>query len=205
MRRLAILGASGHGTVVADAALAAGWHDVIFFDDSWPSISSVGPWPVVGGAAELLREVSHFEAAVVAIGANVTRLDLQRALIRDGVVMTSVIHPAAVVSSSVDIGSGTVVCAGAVVNPFARVGYCCIVNTCASVDHDCDLADGVHVSPGAHLGGGVRVGEASWIGIGATVSHGIVVGPGVTVGAGTVVVRDVAGGSTVVGVPARSV
>jgi sugar O-acyltransferase (sialic acid O-acetyltransferase NeuD family) len=205
MKQLAILGASGHGKVVADAALAAGWHAVTFFDDAWPSIHSVGPWPIIGSTAELIRQRRQFDGTVVAIGENTTRLKKQRALAGDGLVLVSVVHPAAVVSSHANVGAGSVICAGAVVNPFARVGYGCIVNTCASVDHDCELADGVHVSPGAHLGGCVHVGEASWIGIGATVKHGVAIGASVVVGGGAVVVSDVADGLTVVGVPARPI
>lgn len=205
MRRLAIYGASGHGKVVADAALTSGWQVVTFFDDAWPKVSAVGPWLVVGGMSELLRDIGEFNGAVVAIGDNTTRLRKHRALVSDGVAPVSVVHAAAVVSCHAEVGAGSVICAGGVVNPFARLGAGCIVNTGASIDHDCELADGVHVSPGAHLGGHVRVGESSWIGIGATVRQQISIGARVMVGAGAVVVSDVADGLTVVGVPARAV
>ena len=205
MRQLGILGASGHGRVVADAALLAGWQSVAFFDDAWPGISAIGPWVVVGTTAELLRNINRFDGAVVAIGENATRLTKQRGLRRGGVVLASVVHPAAVISPFAEVGEGSVILANAVVNPFARLGSGCILNTGATVDHDCQLADGVHVSPGAHLGGGVRVGEAGWIGIGASVIQGVSIGAGATVGAGAAVVDDVADGVTVVGVPARPV
>jgi len=203
VRRLAILGASGHGKVVADAALAAGWQVVTFYDDAWPVVSANGPWEVVGRTAELLRDAPQLDGAVVAIGDNATRLAKLRQLLAGGVVLVSVVHPSAVVSPRAEVGEGSVIFAGAVLNPFARLGRGCIVNSGASVDHDCELADGAHVSPGAHLGGGVRVGEASWIGIGASVKQDVVIGGGVVVGAGAAVVNDIADGLTVVGVPAR--
>lgn len=202
MKQLAILGASGHGKVVADAALLAGW-SVVFFDDAWPRVSANGPWLVVGTTADLLRQANRFEGAVVAIGDNAVRLTKQRELVDNGVALISVIHRAAVVSSFAEVGAGCVIFAGAVLNPFARLGAGCILNTGAAVDHDCLLADGVHVSPGAHLGGGVIVGEASWIGIGASVKHGVSVGAGAVVGAGAAVVENVADGVAVAGVPAR--
>jgi len=205
VRRLAILGASGHGRVIADAALAAGWEAVAFYDDAWPGVSASGPWQVVGRTADLRRDAAQLDGAVVGIGDNVTRLVKLRELLAGGALLVSVVHPDAVVSARAEVGQGSVLLAGAVLNPFARLGRGCIVNSGASVDHDCHLADGVHVSPGAHLGGGVRVGEASWIGIGASVIQGVSIGAGATVGAGAAVVDDVADGATVVGVPARPV
>ena len=205
MNRLAVVGASGHGKVVADAAALAGWRSIAFFDDAADVVAAVGPWVVQGATADLLRDRGHYDAAVVAIGDNATRLTKQRELVAGGVRIVSIVHPAAVVSALADVGTGCVIFAGAVVNPFARLGDACIVNTSASVDHDCQLADGVHISPGAHLGGGVRVGHASWIGIGAAVRHGISIGARVVVGAGAVVVSDVEEGLTVAGVPARPV
>lgn len=204
MKRLAILGASGHGTVVADAALAAGWQSVSFYDDAWPNVTAIGPWRVEGRTAELLRDAAQFDGAVVAIGKNAVRLMKFRQLADSGLVMVSVVHPAAVVSPRAEVGAGSVIFAGAVVNPFAALGSCCIVNTGASVDHHCRLADGVHVSPGARVGGTVTVGEASWIGIGAAVKQTVVIGADVVVGAGAAVICDVADGLTVVGVPARA-
>lgn len=203
MRRLAILGASGHGKVVADAAILGGWNSPTFFDDGWPSVSQVGTWRVVGTSAHLWQRLSDFDGFVVAIGANSVRLLKQRALADGGLAPVTLVHPGAVVSASAELGAGSVVLAGAVVNADARLGIACIVNTCASIDHDCQLGAGVHVSPGAHLGGTVTVGEATWIGIGASVRNGVRIGARAMVGGGAMVVRDVADGITVAGVPAR--
>ena len=198
-----MLGASGHGGVVADAALAAGWDEVEFFDDRWPGIAGVGPWNIVGDTVALLGDHARYAGVIVAIGANRARLARHRALAAAGAAMTTVVHPSAVVSPFATLGDGSVLCALAVINPFARTGAAVILNTGATVDHDCVLGDGVHVSPGAHIGGAVSIGEASWIGIGAAVRQGILIGAGVIVGAGAAVVTDIADGITVVGVPAR--
>lgn len=205
MRRLAILGASGHGKVVADTAEVCGWQSVVFFDDAWPTKARNGAWPVEGGSADLLKRLSDFDAVLVAIGDNRIRLEKLAILKAAEARFARLLHPAATISQHAVVEDATVIFAGAVVNAFATVGIGCILNTGCSVDHDCVLEAGVHVSPGAHLAGGVRVGEASWIGIGACVRQSLCIGARVTVGAGAVVVTDVADGVTVTGVPARAI
>jgi sugar O-acyltransferase (sialic acid O-acetyltransferase NeuD family) len=201
-RVLALLGASGHGKVVADAALAAGWDDVVFFDDRWPALTMNAHWLVAGDTSMLLGRAFPFDAAIVSIGNCRIRLDKQLKLQEAGIPMATVIHPHAWVSPHARLGVGTVVMAGAVVNVDAHIGDAGIVNTGASVDHDCVLAPGVHVSPGARLSGDVKVGIRSWIGVGAALRQGITVGDDAMVGAGAVVVKPVANGMTVVGNPA---
>lgn len=201
--KLAILGASGHGKVVADTAECCGWQSVEFFDDAWPGLQENGLWSVVGDTAALMGRLADFDGVLVAIGNNRIRhgklLELQAA----GAHLATLIHPAATVSRYAAIGEGTVVFAGAVVNADTRVNLGGILNTGCSIDHDCVLGDAVHISPGARLAGGVHVGDLSWIGIGASVRQLIRIGPRVMVGAGSVVVSDIPNDVTVAGVPAK--
>ncbi|RJG09223.1 acetyltransferase [Pseudomonas cavernicola] len=205
MNRLAILGASGHGKVVADTAECCDWLNVEFFDDAWPVLQGNGAWPVVGDTAVLLDRLHEFDGVVVAIGNNRIRHAKLLELQATGVQMVTLVHPAASVSRYAAIGVGSVVFAGAVVNADARIGLGAILNTGCSIDHDCVLGDAVHVSPGARLAGGVQVGELSWIGIGASVRQLIRIGARVMVGAAAAVVADVPDDVTVAGVPARVV
>lgn len=204
MRRLALLGASGHGKVVADAAFASGWDVIEFFDDAWPQRQQNGPWSVVGGSVELLKRWQEFQGVIVSIGDCAVRMEKHRTLLAAGAPLTTVVHPAAVVSRHAVLGLGTVVMAGGVVNIDAVVGQAGIINTGATVDHDCRLGDAVHICPGAHLSGHVQVGHGSWVGVGAAIKQGMVLGERVTVGAGAVVVQNVPDGCTVVGNPAVS-
>ncbi|KXG81464.1 acetyltransferase [Pseudomonas mosselii] len=203
MNRLAILGASGHGKVVADTAQCCGWQVVDFYDDAWPERQSNGFWQVAGDSALLRERLHEYDGVVVAIGNNPIRFRKLLELESAGGRLCTLVHPAATVSRHALIGTGTVIFAGAVVNADARVGLGSILNTGCSVDHDCVLGDGVHISPGAHLAGGVRVGDLSWVGIGASVRQLVTIGMSVTVGAGAAVTADIADGLTVVGVPAR--
>ncbi|MGF2735338.1 acetyltransferase [Marinobacter sp. DUT-1] len=201
--RLAILGASGHGKVVADAAELAGWGEVVFFDDAWPGLKENGPWRVVGDTSALLADLASFDGVVVAIGNNRIRQAKQQTLLAAGAELCSVIHPSAVISAHATVGAGTVVFANAVINACASVGKGCIVNTGAVVEHDCHVDDFSHISPNAALAGGVKLGALTWIGGCASVRQLVEVGKSATVGMGAVVIKDVPAGVTVAGNPAR--
>lgn len=203
MKRLALLGASGHGKVVADAALASGWDHVEFFDDAWPQRTGNGPWMVTGDGAALMARLREFQGVLVSIGDCAVRWEKHQALLAAGAPMVTVVHPAATVSRYATLGRGTVVMAGAVVNIDAVVGEAAIINTGATVDHDCRLRDAAHICPGAHLSGNVHVGRCSWVGVGAAVKQGTRIGEYVVVGAGAVVIEPVPDTRTVVGNPAR--
>ncbi len=205
MRRLALVGAGGHGKVIADTALLAGWYEILFFDDLWPKLTSLGPWKVIGNTRKLFELEDNIDGALVAIGNNITRLSKQSELEKAKINIVKIVHPAAIISSFSEVGDGSVVFAGAVINAFTKIGRGCIINTSSSIDHDCILEDGVHISPGAHIGGGVFIGTSTWIGIGASVIQGITLGDNVIVGAGAAVVSDIEPDVTVVGVPAHVV
>lgn len=203
MKKLAILGASGHGKVVADTAECCGWQSVEFFDDAWPSIQKSGVWPIVGDTIALLKKLADFDGVLVAIGNNRIRYAKLLELQAMGGRLVTLVHPAAVVSRYAEIAEGTVVFAGAVVNAGTIIKPGAILNTGCSVDHDCVLGNAVHISPGARLAGGVCVGDESWVGIGSSVRQLINIGQSVVVGAGSAVVRDIPNGMVVAGVPAK--
>jgi sugar O-acyltransferase (sialic acid O-acetyltransferase NeuD family) len=201
--RLIVVGAGGHGAVVAEAAAeSARWDEIVFLDDD-ESLDAVLEYPVVGTTEKISELVSEDPELIVTIGNNRTRLELSEKIARSGLRLVSVIHPAACISKSASIGAGTVVCAGAIVNARAKIGQACIINTGATIDHDCELEGGVHVSPGANLAGIVKVGECAWIGIGSAVREGVSVGHDSVIGAGSAVVNDIGDSVTVGGVPAR--
>lgn len=199
--RLLLLGAGGHGRVVADIAEANGWQDIAFLDRRWPDLRSNLAWPVIGTADDL-RSLAG-ASALATIGDNRLRLEVHGSLVASGCLVPTLIHPSAVVSPHATIGRGAVIMPNAVVNAGARVGEAVIVNTGAVVEHDCSLGDGVHVSPGACLAGQVSVGVASWIGIGAVVREMVAIGRDTIIGAGSVAVSDIGDSHIAFGTPAR--
>lgn len=203
MKSCAILGASGHGKVIAEIAELNGYQNIVFFDDRWPSLKFVEHWSVSGDTSMLLSNVKEYDLIVVAIGHNATRCAKQRELTSAGANFGVLVHPSAVISKCANIGKGSVVMANAVVNPFSHLGVSCIINTGSTVDHDCKLAEGVHISPGVNLAGGVEVGKNTWIGIGSQVKQLVVIGCDAIVGAGSTVIKNIPNFKTVVGSPAH--
>lgn len=203
MKRLAILGASGHGKVIADAALLSEWDDVVFYDDAWPSRKANGYWPVVGDTKALLENVGEIDGVIVAIGDNSIRQKKSFQLQQAALPLASVIHPTAIISKYSRVGKGCFIAASTVVNADSIIGDHAIINTAAVIEHDCYIGAACHISPSASLAGGVVVGERSWVGINATVRQLVKLGDDVIVGAGSVVIKDVQSGTTVVGNPAK--
>ncbi|MEH7019915.1 acetyltransferase [Priestia megaterium] len=202
MAKLLILGAGGHGKVVSEIAqLMNQWEKISFLDDR-EDISEVLGIPIVGKLADLAALRSEYEYAFVAIGSNTARLQWGRKLIQQDFKIPILIHPSSTVSVKSSIEEGTVIMAGAIINPDARIGRSCIINTASTIDHDCLLQDGVHTSPGAHLGGTVKVGERTWICIGATIINNINIGCDSVIAAGAVVTKDVPSNALVAGIPA---
>jgi len=204
LSNLAIIGAGGHGKVIAEIALALNsFKSIDFFDEKITEGDCVGSWSVRGGLESLILEKQRYSAVALGIGDNLARLRLFKQLTKLNFNLPNMIHPTAFVSPSVQLGEGNIICAGAIISSFTKVESACIFNTASSVDHDCNIESGVHISPGAHLAGNVEVKQAAWVGIGAVVREGGVVGSDSVIGAGAVVLGEVSQGTVVVGLPAK--
>lgn len=197
VKRLVIIGASGHGKVIADIAVKNGYEEIVFLDDN-ENIKECAGFPVVGKTGQVVEMDGD---KIVAIGNANIRERIQEGLNN----VVTLIHPDAVVSRRVEIGAGSVVMAGAVINSDVVIGRGCIINTGASVDHDCRLGDYSHVSVGAHVAGTCEIGKRTWIGAGATVSNNVNICGDCMIGAGAVVIKNIDKPGTYVGSPARKI
>jgi len=208
MKRLLVLGAGGHGKVVAEAALRSGVaEEVGFLDDvKFKGLAErcLG-WPIHGLWKDIESQYlrKEYSLAITAIGDGRLRHEWNTRLRVLGYKVVVVVHPDAYVSSSAKIGMGSVIFAQAAIQSEAKIGMSCIVNTGATIDHETVVGDGAHVCPGAHIAGQVVIGNFSWIGIGSTIIQSLEIGSDVVVGAGSVVVRDLVDKVKAYGVPAR--
>ena len=199
MKRITILGASGHGKVIADIARLNGYEKIVFLDDN-ETIQSCGSYEVIGTTESIDSLDGDF---IVGIGNSDVRKKLMDRLKLHNKNIVTLIHPQAVIGEDVTIGLGTVVMAGAVVNPETSIGEGVIINTCSSVDHDCVIDDYVHIAVGAHVCGTVNVGKKTWIGAGATVINNVSICMDCLIGAGSVVLKNIDVSGIYIGVPAN--
>lgn len=199
-KKLVIIGAGGHGKVVADVAKKNGYTNIEFLDDN-SNVLLCGSYPVVGKCKDAYKFKD--DDFFIAIGNGTVRRKLYMQLEKLGLNIVTLIHPNATIADSVTIGIGSVIMAGSVINSYTKIGKGAIINTCASVDHDCVVGEFTHISIGAHVAGSVIIGNNTWIGAGSTVINNICICTDCIIGAGAVVVNNLEREGTYIGVPAR--
>lgn len=198
MNRLIIIGAGGHGKVIADNALKNGYKNICFIDDH--AKGEVIGFPVVGTSEDIESFNDGNTDFIIGVGNN----DIRKAIVDTyNVNWVSIVHPSAQIAFNAKIGKGTVVMANAAVNVCANVGEHCIINTGAIVEHDNVIENFVHISPNVALGGTVRIGENSHIGIGAVACNNVSICKDCIIGAGAVVTKSIEYKGVYIGVPAR--
>lgn len=197
MNRLIIIGASGHGKVVADIATLMGYEDIVFLDDD-ESLTECAGKPIIGKSSEA-------PAGDIFIAVGNTKIRKHLMEYYTGRKFPVLVHPNAVIARGTLIGSGSVVMGGVVINPGVIIGQGCIVNTCSSIDHDCNIGDYVHIAVGTHICGTVKIGNSTWIGAGSTISNNVNICGECIIGAGAVVIKDIVKSGTYVGIPAKPI
>lgn len=205
--KIVVLGASGHGQVVADILFQM-WTkgremEIVGFLDDDPALKDtrVLGLPVLGKLSDL--PATPHDCIILGIGGNADRARVYAELVQARKRFATAIHPSAVLAPDVIVGVGAVLAAGSVINPGAKIGENAVLNTCASLDHHGVLGAHAHIAPGAHLAGNVQVGEGAFVGIGACAVPGVRIGAWSVVGAGAAVTQDVPDHATVGGVPAK--
>lgn len=199
MRRVIIIGAGGHGKVVADIVKCRGDEVIGYLDDK--SQDELPEFKIIGTTHDVGKfdDVWYFPA----IGNATIRENIFKQ--NSDIQWYTAIHPAAVIADDIFIGRGTCIMANVVINPGATIGAGCILNTASTIDHDCIISDFVHLSPGVHISGTVAVGEKTWVGIGACIVNNVTICANCVIGAGAVVICNLTIQGTYVGVPAKRI
>ena len=196
MDKICLFGASGHGKVIKESIESEGNKVVAFLDDN-PKVKELLGVPVFKTEK---REIFLSEEFIVSIGDNIIRKKICEDI---KVLFGKAIHTSAIISTSSNIGAGTVIMAGVVINANTRIGKHCIINTNSVVEHDCVIENYTHISPNATITGNTYIGEGTHIGAGATIIPNLKIGKWATIGAGAIVIKDVPDYAVVVGNPGK--
>lgn len=193
--KIILQGGGEHAKVVLDCLLSQGLEVLGLFDPKFTGELFGVPQRGVYDPA-----FAPEAKAIIAIGDNAVR---KKVAFTTTHAFTTAIHSSCIVSKHAQVGVGSMILHGAIVQAQTKVGAHVIVNTAASVDHDCVLEDYVHIAPRVVVCGRVHVGEGTMVGAGAVILPGILIGTWAIIGAGAVVTKDVADGAVVMGNPAK--
>jgi len=202
---IVIAGGGGHASVVIDLLYANGTQVKGYIGPEL-STSIAGCCPYLGSDEMLARFDQNLVRLANGIGALKfcgRRKAFYNTAKSEGFSIPLIMHPAATLASTVNLGEGVQVMAGAIVNPFAVVGENTILNTRCVIEHHAHVGRHSHIAPGAVICGEAVIGDGVFIGAGATIVQGVRVGDGAFVAAGAVVINDIDPDTAVKGVPAR--
>ena len=189
-KKLAIIGAGGHGKVVGEIALLKQYKIIHFFDDEIEKIKDF-PFTISGNLDYLVNHLKDYDSFFVAIGDNQKRYDKLEWLKKQKKNIINLIHPKSTISKFSSLGLGISVMANAVINPGTFIKEGVIINSSASIDHDCMIECFSHISPNCSLSGNVRVGKFTHLGTGTSVHPGINIGNNVKTAVGSKVYKNI--------------
>ncbi|HPD65028.1 MAG TPA: acetyltransferase [Bacteroidia bacterium] len=208
MKKIVIIGSSGHARVVIDIIEKQNEFEIVGLIDSFRKVNEkTYDYKILGNENDLpaLTSKLGLYGCIVAIGDNWNRKIMVEKVqnLKTGLNFISAVHPSVQIGKEVEIGEGTVVMAGAIINSGSKIKNHVIINTQASIDHDCYIDDFAGISPGAVLGGYVKVGKFSVIALGSTVLNKIEVGDHSIVGAGSLLLKNLGDNEIAYGIPAK--
>lgn len=205
MNNIYIIGAGGHSKVIIALLESLSISVTGIVDDDCNKLhQEILGIPIIGNI-DSLKQLANSHAnikAIIGIGNNAIRKKIAEKFRYTAIEWLVAIHENAYVHHSVYLGEGSVIFAGAIIQPDVTIGQHCIINTSAHIDHDCMIADYVHVAPGVGLAGNVHVEEGAFMGIGSKAIPNAQVGAWSTVGAGATVIKDIPNSVIAVGTPA---
>jgi len=207
---LVIIGAGGFGrelSAIIDQINAAApeplWNLVGMLDDGEPphpdALDRLG-LKVLGPTSD----VGDFENYVISVSDASVRESLADRADRTGSKAATIVHPTAIVGPDVELGEGCIVSAFVAFTSNIRVGRHVQFNIGAAVGHDVFIDDFCYIGTRSIVNGELQVGRGVTLWTGVDSKQGLTIGDGAVVGAGAALIRDVAEGDTVAGVPARS-
>lgn len=202
-KKIAIIGYSGHGFVVAESAMAMGLNMNYYSEFEKKELNPFDLEYLGFENDPFFKGWNQDLDFILGIGDNVLRQKIAQLIVSKNKEILNVIHPSSSIASKVELGSGNFIARNVSISPLATIGNYCILNTGCIIEHECIISDAVHIAPGAVLAGNVKVGERTFIGANSVVKQGVTIGKDVIIGAGSVVLKDVPDNVKIFGNPAK--
>lgn len=209
LENVVICGAGGLGRETLEILTAQNsvdnkWNILGFIDDTKSEGVAINGYPVLGNTDWFCGNHQN-TGCLVAIGDPKIRCRVVKKLNSHGINFVNAIHPGAILSGSVSLGKGIIICAGAVLTVNIKVGNHVILNANSTIGHDVTIGDFCSIMPSATINGNTFIKTGANFGSGATGIQNITVGKWSIIGAGAVVINDIPDRVTAVGIPARPI
>ncbi len=210
MKKIIVIGASGHARVIIDIIEKQGVYEIFGLVDSFKTIGSkIYNYSILGTEKDIPYLVKNHDilGGIIAIGDNFTRMSMYHEILSYNLnfQFISAIHPDAIIAKNITFGEGTCVMAGVIINSDVTIGKQCIINTKSSIDHEVIIHDFSSVSPGVTIGGLSNIDKCTAISIGATVFEGVKIGKYTVIGACSMVNRDIGDNKLAYGIPVKEI
>lgn len=207
MKKIYIVGAGGFAREVAWLIeeineINPTWEVVGFIDENIDLIGKEFNGYKVLGDLEYLnnQEKAH---VVIAIGTGEIREKLANKIKNH--IFPILIHPSVIKSKSVQIGEGTIICAGSIITTNIEIGNHVVISIDSKISHDSILKNYVTILPSVNISGNIIIDENTMIGTGTAIIQGLEIGRNTVIGAGSVVTRNIPASCTAIGSPARPI
>jgi sugar O-acyltransferase (sialic acid O-acetyltransferase NeuD family) len=201
VKDILLIGGGGHCHVCVDVIESEGIYQIKGI--VLPNLENSNPvlgYPVIGtdgDLPQLLKKTSNILIAIGQIKNFETRKNRFEFIKNHGANFPIIKSSYAYCSPHADLGEGTILMHGSIVNSNTKIGVNCIVNNKALIEHDVKIQDHCHISTGAIINGGVKIGKGSFVGSGSVIKEGVEIGKHVIIGAGQIVLKNVPNGTTV--------
>ncbi|WP_049690264.1 acetyltransferase [Anaerococcus jeddahensis] len=206
-KKLILVGASGFGREVAWLverinSEKQSWEILGFLDDNQKLVNEkINGYRVLGQIKDAVNYKDEY--FVCCIGSSMIRKKIIDELVHSNpeIKFAKLVDPDVIMSNYVNIGEGSIICAGTILTVNIDIGNHVIINLDCTIGHDAILNDYVTLYPSVNISGQTVVKKCTEIGTGSQVIQGKNIGQNSIIGAGSVVINDLESNVTAVGVP----
>ncbi len=195
MDKILLIGSGGHGHACIDVIEISGQYKIAgLIDKDEQKFNSTLGYPILGANNDLENLRQQYSYALVTVGqikSPEIRIKLYNLLKGLDFILPVITSPKAYVSKHAQIGEGSIIMHGSIVNANAKIGKNCIINNHSLIEHDAIIGDHCHISTNAIVNGEVDVGNKSFIGSGSVIKQSVSIGTECVIGAGVVIKNDI--------------